>query len=343
VRRRSPYAIGIGLAMILVPLIVAPASARSEHDRVVSYWTAERIASAKVRDFVRDGNRFVPRARPAPGGGVTGASWTGGGPVLDLTGKVYFTMAGGNWQCSGSVVSDGGRSGYSMVLTAGHCAIDETNGQFATNWMFMPNWDAQPATFATACTGSLYGCWTSAGGGGIYAHYGFATAGSFNDQAVTHDWALVVVGPGGKLGGQLDGSKSSGGVGGSYAIQFNLPGQPATVSAGNRLSAFGYPAAGKYKGKDLTWCAGSIGQDAFTDDLTWSMPCNMTGGSSGGPWFEGLNEANGSGGVLSSLNSYGYSGDNSMYGPKFNDDAHATYNAALTDSSVGNTVVGTSP
>ncbi len=63
----------------------------------------------------------------------------------------------------------------------------------------------------------------------------------------------------------------------------------------------------------------------------------MTGGSSGGGWLEGINEANGSGGVLSSLNSYGYSGVKKMYGPKFNSNTQATYNAAITDTTVGDT------
>jgi hypothetical protein len=324
-RRRSPFAIGIGLALVLVPLIVAPASARSEHDRILAYWTQERIAGAQPRDFERAGNKVVPRARPGTGGGVTGTSWTGGGAVLDRTGKVFFSMAGGNWQCSGSVVNDT-RSNVSVVLTAGHCAVDETTGIFATNWMFMPNWDRQPATFATACTASFYGCWTAQG---LVAHAGFRFAGSFNDQAVRHDWAFAVVGAGGKSSTQLDSTV------GSYPIAFN------SVSNGQRLSAFGYPAAQKYKGNDLTWCAGNIFQDAGTSNTTWGMACNMTGGSSGGPWFAGLNETNGSGGTLSSLNSYGYSGVSNMYGPKFNSNTQATYTAA--NSATGNTTVGSAP
>jgi hypothetical protein len=320
-RRRSPLAIGIGLALVLVPLVVAPASARSEHDRILAYWTPERIASAKVRDFERVGDRFVPRAKPGSGGGVTGKSWTGGGAVLEKTGKVYFSMAGGNWQCSGSVVNDA-RSTVSIVLTAGHCAVDETTGIFATNWMFMPNWDAAPASSATACTATLYGCWTAQG---LVVHSGFRFAGGFNDEAVRHDWAFAVVGAGGKSNTQLDGTV------GSYPIAFN------SVSNGDRLSAFGYPAAGRYKGNDLTWCAGNIFQDSGTSNTTWGMACNMTGGSSGGPWFAGLNETNGSGGTLSSLNSYGYSGLSNMYGPKFNTNTQNTYNAA--NSATGNTTV----
>jgi hypothetical protein len=315
----------VALALLVLPLVVAPASARSsarvEHDRVVAYWTPARMAAAKPRDFVRAADKFVPRARPGGSGSlVTGKSFAGNGEVRDRVGKVYFHMGGGDWQCSGSVVIDSGRSGYSMVLTAGHCAIDEATGEFATNWVFMPSWDRQPATFNTACSGSLYGCWTTAGGGGLYVDNDFATAGSFNDQAVTHDWAFAVVGPGGLNGTtQLD---SIAAIGAGYALGIN------SVAKDDHLDAFGFPAAGKYHGNDLTYCAGPVGTDPGTGNATWSLACDMTGGSSGGGWLEGVNESNGNGGVLSSLNSYGYSGVKNMYGPKFNGETNITYNAA---------------
>ena len=340
--RRSALALGAALALLVVPLVVAPASARSsaraEHDRIVAYWTPARMAAAKPRDLLPVGMQASPHAKPGGGGGkpqtgVTGASWTKGGPVLDLTGKVFFHMGGGDWQCSGSVVNDGGRANFSLVLTAGHCSIDETTGEFASNWMFMPNWDRQPATFSTACSASYYGCWTAVG---IYVHYGFANAGAFNDQAVTHDWGFAVVGAGGHNNTQLDAL-------GSYPIQFL-----GTVSSNDRLEAFGYPAAGKYHGDDLTWCAGKVFVDVSSsngsaNNATWGMGCDMTGGSSGGTWLKGLNESNGTGGTLSSLNSYGYSGIRNMYGPKFNGNTQATYNAAAAASTSGNHVVGTAP
>ncbi len=171
-RRRSTFAIGVALALLVVPLVAAPASARSSiraaQDRVVAYWTAARMAAAVPRDFVRVGERFVPRARPGSGSSiVTGRSFGGNGEVRDRVGKVYFHMAGGDWQCSGSVVSDGGRAGYSMVLTAGHCGIDESTGEFASTGLFMPPWDRQPATFPTACSGRLDVGWPTAGGGGL--------------------------------------------------------------------------------------------------------------------------------------------------------------------------------
>ena len=65
-----------------------------------------------------------------------------------------------------------------MVLTAGHCAIDETNGTFATNWMFIPEFDSAPTY---TCSASKWGCWTAVG---LVVHNLFATAKSFNNQAV---------------------------------------------------------------------------------------------------------------------------------------------------------------
>ena len=300
-------------------------SARAEHQRIVDYWTAERMASAKPRDFVRTARGFEPAAKPPrPGGSgttVTGASWTKGGAVAQAVGKVYFSIDGGYWQCSGSVATDH-RSGFSLVLTAGHCAYDEVNGQFATKWMFMPAWDEQPATFATACSDSRYGCWTASA---LVVHEGYATAGAFNDQATRHDWAFAVVGAGGKDSSQLDGKVN----------EFGLA-TFSSINKGTLMYAFGFPAAGKYHGNDLTYCAGNIIEDIYNDNTTWGLGCNMTGGSSGGPWFAGFSESTGSG-TLGSLNSYGYSGIKNMYGPKFNANTQDVYDAA--DRVTANTVV----
>jgi V8-like Glu-specific endopeptidase len=300
------------LAMLMLPAVAGTAGAAarglSRHEQIVAHWTPARMRSAVPRDFVGSGGSFLPKARPGSGGGVTGASWTKGGAIVALSGKVYFEMGGGAWVCSGSVANDGGRSGYSLVLTAGHCAYDETDGGFATNWLFIPNFDGAP-TFT--CSSTVYGCWTASA---LVVHNGFASAGGFNTQATIHDFAFAVVGPGGKSGTQLDAL-------GSFGITFS------GISAGQKLYAFGYPAAGKYHGKDLTYCAGDIFTDALNDDLTWGMRCGMTGGSSGGPWLSNFSETTGDG-VLSSLNSYGYSGIKNMYGPKFNSDTQDVYTEA---------------
>ncbi|MFL5681497.1 MAG: trypsin-like serine peptidase [Chloroflexota bacterium] len=322
--RRLPAAFAALLLLGALPAVAVPAIAANpdtaRHDAVVAHWTAERLASAKPRDIRLEAGRAAgPKAKPGGGGGnVTGASWTKGGAIFHASGKVYFEMAGSAWVCSGTAATDS-RSGYSLVLTAGHCAYDEDNGAFATNWLFIPEFDSAP-TFT--CASTKWGCWTAQA---LVVHDGFASAGSFNTQATTHDFAFAVVGGGGKSGtAQLDATV------GSLPIAFS------GVSSGSVLDAFGYPAAGKYHGNDLTYCQGPVSPDSLNQSLTWGMSCDMTGGSSGGPWLSGFDAATGSG-TLSSLNSYGYSGIRSMYGPKFNTDTSAVFNAA--DGATSNTIV----
>ena len=256
-RSRTAVAAALFTVLALLPLAAAPAlagsagdQARAEHARIVGYWTAERIAGAVPRDFVRgaDGRfhqaKAEPRAKPGGSGGVTGASWTKGGVVVQRTGKVVFTMGGTDYVCSASAVNDS-RSTHSLVLTAGHCAYDEVAEAFATNWTYIPSFDTAPTY---TCANSTYGCWTAVG---LVVHSGYANAGSFNTQATTHDFAIAIVASGGKNNTQLDAL-------GSYPIAY-----PA-ISTGDKVYAFGYPAAGRYKGKDLTYCAGNTINDPTT-------------------------------------------------------------------------------
>jgi hypothetical protein len=339
-RLSRPTLVGLLLlALTAAPAAAAPpardAAAKAEHERIVRFWTPARMAAAKPRDFVRTPTGFKPAAKPEkpPGGGgggggakdVTGASWTKGGDVSRRVGKVFFRMGSSYYTCSGSVANDN-RSDVSLVLTAAHCAYDEVGGAFATEWMFIPAWGSQPATRTTACSQTKYGCWTA---NALVVHNGYASAGSFNTQATVHDYAFAVVGAGGKGGSvepQLDAAV------GSYPISFS------SLNTGWRAQAFGYPASGKYKGNTLTWCAGNTITDVYNANLTWGVGCDMTGGSSGGPWFRDLNEGTGNGGTLSSLNSYGYSGIRNMYGPKFDATTQAVYNTA--NSATSSTVVG---
>ncbi|MGF1618643.1 MAG: trypsin-like serine peptidase [Acidimicrobiia bacterium] len=300
--------------------------ARAEHQRIVEFWTAERISQAIPRDFVFDGTQFRERpVRPdRPGrGGTQGSSWNSGGEVKETTGKVLFEMGGFYYVCSGSVATES-VSGRSVVVSAGHCVFDETNVEFATNWMFIPDYDAAPAPIDTAgnfCSQTEWGCWTATS---LVVHEGYATAGGFNDQAVRHDWGFAVMGLGGHGNTHLDATV------GAQPVSF------ASVSTGTTVSAFGYPAAGKYKGNDLIYCQGPVGTDPFTANTTYKVACTMTGGSSGGPWFAPFDNASGTGTQMS-VNSYGYSGDQSMYGPMFNSDTQATWNAALSVNT--NTIV----
>jgi hypothetical protein len=317
-------------------------AARAEHQRIVDFWTAERVAQAIPRGFVFDPStgRFHPsHHRPdhagGPGGGggggsddgsttVTGASWEGGGAVVNTTGKVLFSLGANYYVCSASVVNDSA-AGRSLVLTAAHRVYDnEGSGQFAGNWMFIPDYDAQPAPLTTSgsfCGQTKHGCWTATA---LVVHDGFASAGGFNASAIVHDFAFAVLGQGGHSGTQYVESL------GSQNIVFT------DVARGTQVHAFGYPHAAPYNGTDLVYCAGGAGFDNRLAQLTYKLRCDMTGGSSGGPWYRQFNESNGTGTAVS-VNSYRYMGGSDMYGPKFNSNTAALYTTAHTTT--GNAIV----
>ncbi len=314
-----------------------PGDARTEHQRIIDFWTADRIRSAVPRDFLFDPGtgRLVPRkpgkggGRPGGGGGsggVTGASWTGGGLVVTTTGKVFFELAGTLYVCSGGLVEDPADNARSLVLTAAHCVYDNETGAVATNWMFIPDYDAAPSPLdaeGTFCASTEYGCWTAET---LVLHDGFASAGGFNATAVQYDFAFAVLGEGG-----LDGATLAESLG-TQAIQF------VDVAKGTFVDAFGYPHAAPYDGTDLTYCAGKVGFDRRLANLTYELRCDMTGGSSGGPWFVGFDDTSGSG-TVTSLNSYGYLGKTAMYGPKFNATTNAVYDAAVVTDTTTPVVV----
>jgi V8-like Glu-specific endopeptidase len=327
-RPRLAVLVAVSLIVLALPTAVGARSpgtgANSERASTLAYWTSQRMAHAIPRDFERrSSGKIVPKARPGSGsGGVTGASWTGDGLIETQSGRILFTMGGVDYICSGSVIDDSSESnGYSTVLTAGHCAFDDTDG-WATNWMYIPRFDDAPTY---SCANAYYGCWTATR---LAAHHRFVTAGGFNDQAVEVDFSFARVGLGGK------------GVVGTIELDATTHGyglKTSGVSLTDTLWAFGYPAAGRYHGKDLTYCKGSLVADPYGAN-TWGMACNMTGGSSGGPWLaDTTNPAlPASEGRVASLNSYGYSGLSDMFGPRFTSDTLAIQGDAIDGSATAN-------
>ncbi|MDP2624372.1 MAG: hypothetical protein Q8Q29_11305 [Actinomycetota bacterium] len=344
------------MVFVSLPVLVGAGgdAARSEHQRIIDFWTPERVAQAIPREFVADPatGRFQPAHHApghsggpgggGPGGGdsgvVTGASWTGEGTVTGTTGKVLFALgtdAQGNdqyWICSASVIADPVNNSRSIVLTAGHCVYDnEGSGEFASHWMFIPDYDAAPAPLdreGNFCAATAYGCWTASS---LVVHAGFASAGGFNDQAVLYDWGFAVVGDGGKTSELVED------VVGAQAYEF----APQAIDGSVTGWAFGYPAQKKYKGNDLIYCSNAIDGDPYNSDDTYRMnQCKLNGGSSGGPWFKAFDAGIGEG-TLISVNSYGYLGVTAMHGPMFNSNTQATYSAALTAG--GDTTVGSAP
>jgi hypothetical protein len=295
-------------------------AATAEHDRILAYWTPARIAAAKWKDYTLDpktGKVVADKGKPGGGGSggggaVTGASWTGGGQVASSVGRILFSAGGSQWICSGTVVNQGNdHDGYSVVLSAGHCAYDGTDG-WSSNFVFYPNFDAEPTY---TCTGRVNGCWTAER---LAINAGFFPSGFGPDGALQVDYSFAY------LPNDADGE-----------LDHRFPGfglKTSAASVGVTQWAFGYPAAKKYHGYDLVYCTGSTIDDPYGVG-TWGMACDMTGGSSGGGWLYGTtNPGTDNSKLLASVNSYGYSGLTYMFGPRF---------TSATDTVMGDVIDGT--
>jgi hypothetical protein len=299
----------LALVLLLPSAVGARSSqsaAKAEHDRIVAYWTPERIASAKWKSFERDSSGKFSATKgkpPTSGGTVRGASWTGDGEIEKRSGRILFSTSGGNWICSGSVINDAANNNQSIVLTAGHCVFDGAEG-WSYNFMYIPDFDDAPTY---TCASTVYGCWTATR---LAANTTFVNGGGFGtNQTVAVDYGFARVGLGGKNTTELDGI--------THGYDLNT----GSLSNSEIKWAFGYPAAGKYHGSDLVYCKGPTVNDP-NGAATWGVACDMTGGSSGGPWLWGSGTINPAvyttATKVTSLNSYGYSGLTYMFGPKFN-------------------------
>lgn len=279
-----------------------------EHRHVVDFWTDERRAGAVPRQVAGPTPAAKPEGKPGKGGGggggddgggtavVTGAVWRQGGSVTLTTGKVFFTLGASRYTCSASAVAT---PAGNAVLTAGHCVHAGNGGAFATNWIFYPGWDGAPDPDL--------GAWTATD---LFTTEGWAGSGDFDDDA---GFALVTGGGSASLAEVLAGRGTV-----SPAIAFG------TTDAD--VHAFGYPAAKKYKGNTLTYCAGPT-VPRYDGHETLALSCDMTGGSSGGPWFSPFAN-DGAADAIVSLNSYGYASlSNVMFGPIFDGAEQATYTA----------------
>ncbi|OKI05045.1 peptidase [Streptomyces sp. CB02923] len=287
------------------------------------FWTAERMREATPLDLLSAGTEApakrsgaaadtaAPTARhspertvrpslpstttPAPAPALksfpqAGGPWTGGGAVTNTAGRVFFTYQGRSASCSGNAVTSANKS---TVITAGHCV--KLNGAWHTDWVFVPGYHDGQAP---------YGKWA--------ASKTLATPQWTASENINYDIGAAVVAP---VGGQQL-TDVVGGQGLAFNTGYNKP-----------MYAFGYPAAAPYDGSKLIYCSGNTIKDPlFSTDH--GLSCNMTGGSSGGPWFTTFNEADGTG-LQSSVNSFGYTFlPNTMFGPYFGDDAENLYDEA---------------
>ncbi|GAA3950555.1 peptidase [Actinomadura viridis] len=320
-RSRITTLSALGIAALVAPLLAAPAQAAptapaapspgpvarqqatsdAAKKRVLEYWTRDRMRSAtpmerlfrpktSTLESVRRGLQQVLPPVSAESFPNGGSTWTGGGAVARTAGRVFFTYQGRTASCSGDAVTSANKS---TVITAGHCV--KLDGAWHTNWVFVPGYDNGNRP---------YGTWTAA--------EILATPQWVASEDISYDVGAAVV-------NTLNGQNLVDVVGGQ-GIAFNQ-------ARGQNMYAFGYPAAAPYDGSKLTYCSGQVINDPLLSNGI-GMGCNMTGGSSGGPWFLSFNEASGTG-VQNSVNSFKYNFlPTYMFGPYFGTDAQNLYNEA---------------
>ncbi|MFC4529707.1 trypsin-like serine peptidase [Sphaerisporangium dianthi] len=223
---------------------------------------------------------------------TSAARWSAGGAVTRTTGRVFLTMRGVDYVCSAGAIRS---RNMDVVLTAGHC-VKDGKGAWAENWTFVPGYESgsRPYGVFTARRMLVPEPWSRKG----------------DDSS---DLGMVAVNP--------SGDRHLGQIVGGQEIGFG-------VRRGGRAFGFGFPADPPYDGEHLIYCSGATHADPHGQTRDQGMRCDLTAGSSGGPWLSSFDPATGQG-VVTSVSSFKYSDDaGTMYGPYFGDQARRLFEAA---------------
>lgn len=284
--------------------LLAPSTAISEHplqttsSDIFKHWTAANRHSATDTDLLLSPapNRVQESTDQSAGKGAKQQ----GQPShdknvaypLSTVGKVFFTTGTGHdSMCSGTAVVSRNRS---VVDTAGHCLY--MYGGWSRNVIFCPLYDKG---------NTPYSCWAARD---LEVPSDWIDA-KPNDYH--HDFGIAIVAPNSR--GDL--TDIVGGIGWAYNQPTNQP-----------FYAYGYPAGYPFDGQTRQVCEASVGTLwQHGDGNVVSIPCDMTGGSSGGPWFiqiNGIHYLNGHNDFISSIQ-YGH-----MFSPYYDDTWYALYNKA---------------
>ncbi|HWG02134.1 MAG TPA: trypsin-like peptidase domain-containing protein [Trebonia sp.] len=293
--------------------VAAHAAARTTRAQSAAgqYWTPARMAAAVPADALAV---TAPQtaARPSAAsreawldGNSLGAGlrWAHGGAVQRTLGKVFFTLNGMNYVCSGAAIKS---PRAEMVLTAAHCANDG-DGHWAANWTFVPGYAGGGEPYGSYTARRFY----------VPARWSGATDGSA--QSEEYDVAFVTVNPA-ALSGTPTGARADQLTGGQAVAFGSAPagGFPAYV--------FGYPSEPPYSGQYANYCAGQA--LPASPGGTAQLHCGMTAGDSGGPWFADFNPRTGTGTIVA-VTTYKFSDDSSvLYGTELGAGARALYDEA---------------
>lgn len=262
---------------------------------------------------------------------VTNAEWNAEGAVQTAAGRLYFQMPNnarrnGPWTgyvCSGTVATDG-EGDRSIIITAAHCVYDDSNKAFARNVLFIPNQAGTTGTRTdTNCSNDPMGCWVPTFG---VVDVNWTTR-TFPAN-IPWDYAYYVVSDAGAHVGTAASSDNLESAAGSLDVQFFSAAifnddNPSATSP-DFTHALGYSYSDDPK---FMYCAEDMTVEGSYNDY-WLASCGLSGGSSGGPWVQPMDETTGSGPIVS-VNSWGYTNSPGMAGPRlFGSSAYCVFTSA---------------
>jgi V8-like Glu-specific endopeptidase len=282
---------------------------KSQQLATLRYWTRWRMEHAvpagpatpapvglPVRPLAPHQKFLAAQARSAVATpGSTASRWQGGGAVTHAVGKIFFTLNGTDYVCSGSTVAS---ANADVVVTAAHC-VSDGSGNWAKNWTFVPGYENGKAPY------------------GRYTARRFFVASQWSSGASEdYDVAFVALSTAKVNGVREHAVTAAGGL----SIAFGS--QPA------QEYAFGYPSDPPYNGQQLDYCDGTTSPDPYHATSDTGLHCVITGGASGGPWLSGFDPGSGTG-TITSVTSFTYAdGSEVIYGPALSSTAQSLYEQA---------------
>jgi hypothetical protein len=249
--------------------------------------------------------------------------------VQNAAGRIYFEMPTNSrltrwagYVCSGTVATDAATD-RSVIITAAHCVYDDAYKSFARNVMFIPNQDATTGAGTDLdCSNDPLGCWAPTFG---VVDNDWASR-TFPDN-IPWDYGYYVVPTSGAhtAGSSNTTNENLESAAGKLAIQFADP------TTGTYTYALGYSYSDD---PNFMYCAEGLGTESAYGDW-WLASCELSGGSSGGPWMQSAGE-----GPIISVNSWGYSNSPGMAGPKLAVTAECLFGVAQTGGTPSTTTRG---
>ena len=277
-----------------MPNIRATENRQQVASRASSYWTKENMENATPVPL-----RTAPKDLLNQSGGQIGASRVVSGALpksarrqaaqtvevpnysqfpFSCVGKLFMREGNRNFVGSAWVI------GQQTIFSAAHCLFDD-NGTFYDDVIFVPQFDngQEPLGRFAAVQMAVDNRYTTLSGNHLNFDLGIAIL----DRPVGNDTGIV-----------------------SFAEN-----PISQIALGAQVTGVGYPANPPFDGTDMFQSTGSVVRDSApgsAQERFFGAENNMTGGCSGGPWFD-------PGGVVVGLNSFVFEGEQPpiMHSPYF--------------------------